>query len=88
MTKVIALIIRCYMTMPAWVVTPKVILITFGVFPITPKVLENIAEFPSDQPRMLGSKRKFSFNYLEPLEIFPIFALSFREMNDDIEESD
>ena len=35
----------------------------------------------------VGSKSKFSSNYLELKKIFLIFAPSFGEMDDDIEES-
>jgi hypothetical protein len=40
-----------------------------------------------ENPRKLGLKSKFSSNYLELLKLFPIFALSFGEMDDVIEES-
>ena len=41
----------------------------------------------SNTSDFLGMKSKFSSNNLELSKLFPTFALSFGEMDDDIEES-
>ena len=51
-------------------------------------LLNNSEWITGPQFSLLGSKRKFSSNYLELSILFLIFALSFGEMDDDIEESD
>ena len=67
--------------------TPEVILNTLGLFLITPRVLSNVPDSFLAFPRVPDSKSKFSSNNLELSKLFPIFALSFGEMDDDIEES-